>query len=92
MLSNLRFNVLASVDDNEASILLRLVPRTSRSGGLHFKLAREISFMLSLADINVFSPGPTQRTARVTLIERYRLSEKVQLPDYKKVHSVVLIR
>lgn len=90
MLSNLRFNVLASVDENGANILFRLVPRTSGAGGLHFKLAREISFLLSLADVNVFPQA--KRTALVTLVERYKLSEKVRIDEFTKVHSVVMIR
>lgn len=92
MLSNLRFNVLASVDENATNILFRLVPRTSGKGGLHFKYAHEISFILGLADVNVFPAGQDKRTAHVTLIERYRQSEKLLLRDFTKVHNVVMTR
>ncbi|KAK7185297.1 hypothetical protein PSPO01_08814 [Paraphaeosphaeria sporulosa] len=90
MLSNLRFNVLASVEENGANMLFRLVPRTSGTGGVHFKLASEISFLLHRADINTFAEP--ERTALVTLVERYKLNETVCVHEFTKVHRVTMIR
>ncbi|KAL1592602.1 hypothetical protein SLS60_011018 [Paraconiothyrium brasiliense] len=90
MLSNLRFNVLASVDENATNIMFRLVPRTSGPGGLPFHLAKEISFILSLADVNVFPAHMKQRKAQVTLIQRFWKKGNVRWDDVLQSHNVIL--
>jgi hypothetical protein len=90
MLSNLRFNVLASVDENATNIMFRLVPRTSEPDGLPFQLAKEISFILSLVDVNVYPADVKQRTAQVTLIERFWRTKKVRWDDMLQLHNVIL--
>lgn len=88
MLSNLRFNVIASVPSGQKALLLRLIPRTTEERGLPFQKAHEMSFLLNLVDVNFFNDS--QKTW-VTISEFYKDDIGNPLPEFKQVHSVILM-
>ncbi|KAK4223237.1 hypothetical protein QBC38DRAFT_447560 [Podospora fimiseda] len=62
MLSNLRFNVVASLkhdEDDESTkfLVLRLLPRSEKGWIDVKKIGGDISFLLCLADVNLFDRG-----------------------------------
>ncbi|KAK3694274.1 hypothetical protein B0T22DRAFT_506638 [Podospora appendiculata] len=74
MLSNLRFNVISSVAPDNSYMLFRLIPRVAKAGGIHFSKAREISFVLSLANVNQYEYDQNEggKEAIITLIQQYK--------------------
>lgn len=66
MLSNLRFNVLPKFDDEpDGNRILRLslLPRSTKQY-VKIPLVQEMSFMLSLAQVNMYEIDPAQMTLR----------------------------
>ncbi|KAK3336421.1 hypothetical protein B0T19DRAFT_396174 [Cercophora scortea] len=74
MLSNLRFNVISSVAPDNSYMLFRLIPRVAKSGGIHFSKAKEISFVLSLVNVNQYEYDQNEggKQAIITLIQQYK--------------------
>lgn len=69
VLSNLRFNALASFPtiDNVHYLLLRLLPRSSK-GWIYVRDVREMSFSLSLAKVNLFAADPVTKQHKLKAV------------------------
>lgn len=81
MLSNLRFNILTSrkVKDRVQYLVLRLIPRSS-SGWIPVKMLKELSFMLCLAKVNLFSRRSVVMTLNTEAFYKYKY-EKLPRED-----------
>ncbi|OOQ89324.1 hypothetical protein PEBR_27422 [Penicillium brasilianum] len=88
MLSNLRFNVIASVTSDQKSLILRLIPRTTREHGLPFQKALEMSFLLNLVDVNVFNQ---ETLVTISTSEFYNDDQGHPLQVFTQVHDVNLV-